>query len=411
MYAKILVCLDGSHPSLAGGRIALSMARSLGSELIASHIYDARLHTARFSEMEPVLPEHYREQSAISRLREAHKQLISEGFSALSLGYMEQFLEEAGGAGVQVTQAHREGRNYVELYGLLREMRPDLLVTGAYGLGRLEDRVGSTALRLLRLAGCDVLLARKAFPEKPRILVGIDGSAEALESARRAIQWARCFGGSISLAAAYDPAFHAQVFRTMGRSLSPSRQEEVGLNKQQELHDQIIDQGLGQLYRLFLDQASERCASRGFQAHRELLQGKAYRALVDHARSSAASLMVLGRFGHHRQRISPVGSNSEAAAQLASTNVLITRPPSAAPGDGAPPGERGEPRSLRWEQAAMEALERVPSFARPMARAAVEEAVRSEGGSAVSLDDFRGVAERFGMKPSGDSPRKESGDV
>ena len=139
VYGKILVALDGSDYSLAGGEIAIKIARSLGSELLACHIYDARLHSGRFNEMERDLPNKYREEDSLTRLREAHKELIFEGFEALSKGYMEGFEKKARDVGVSTRQVHRQGRNYVELIELAAENGVDLIVLGAYGLGKADE--------------------------------------------------------------------------------------------------------------------------------------------------------------------------------------------------------------------------------------------------------------------------------
>ena len=80
---RVLVALDGSEPSVIGGNIALSLASGLGSEVVATHIYDAGIHTTRFVEMEPVLPDKYQDDQTMTRLRESHDDLISEGFDAL----------------------------------------------------------------------------------------------------------------------------------------------------------------------------------------------------------------------------------------------------------------------------------------------------------------------------------------
>jgi nucleotide-binding universal stress UspA family protein len=239
---------------------------------------------------------------------------------------------------------------------------------------------------------------------------------------QKALYWARLLGGRLCLAAAYDPAFHTQVFRTMGRSLSAQRKAEVGLNKQEKLHDQIIDEGLGELYRVFLDQALQHCRRAGLEPEAKLLQGKAYQALLTQAQSCGAGLVVVGRFGHHRTGLVPVGSNAAAVAETAGNSVLMTAlgpglEPEAFDSDSEQPeraaaagtagtteaetsaGARGTTgrQELSWEAEALRALERVPGFARPMARAAVEEAVRRKGAEAVTVEDFREVAARFGM--------------
>ena len=111
MYARILVALDGSDVSLAGGGYALDLAQHLGSEIIAAHIYDAGLHSVRFREMEPVLPSEYQQESTLFELRDSHNDLIHDGFVSLSRGYMENYVKSAREQGVPVREIHREGRN------------------------------------------------------------------------------------------------------------------------------------------------------------------------------------------------------------------------------------------------------------------------------------------------------------
>jgi hypothetical protein len=125
----------------------------------------------------------------------------------------------------------------------------------------------------------------------------------------------------------------------------------------------------------------------------------------------------VGRFGHHRTGLAPIGSNAAAVAELAGASVLVTaggagpEPGAVSPAAeaqvepevGGPAGTRsagapeGPMQALSWEPDALRALERVPSFARPMARAAVEEALRREGAGKVTVERFREIAARFGM--------------
>lgn len=389
MYATILLALDGSPDSRAGGSLALALARRLGSSLLCTHVYDAGIHESRFREMEPGLPERYQDPGYLRDLRSSHDSLIAEGFHALSRGYMEAFLREAAEAGVCASEEVAGGRNYVEILARARESGTDLIVLGASGLGRQgDDQLGSTALRVLRRAPCDVLLARSDC--RGGVLAGTDGSDGAVWAVRRAATWARTLHLPLHVAAAYDPAFHRHIFQTMAGSLAPERQREVGLERQEELHEELIDEGLGTLYRMFLEDAVKLASTSGVEPRADLLEGKGYRALVDHGAKIGAGLLVVGRYGHNREEISDIGSHAEAVARLARTNVLVTAPP---------PRQATEvPReSLEWEAEALACLEHVPGFARPMARKAVEESARADGASRVSEEIFRRVAERFGM--------------
>jgi len=326
MYGTILIALDGSPDSLVGGDIALTLAGRLGATIVIVHVYDAGLHSKRFSEMEPVLPERYSDHSVLDRVRNAHDDLIHDGFSSLSRGYMDVFLPRVKASGLSVQEIHREGRNYIELLRLSEEIHADLIVLGATGLGALRNNnPGSTAKRVLRMAHCDVLLARKA-PLDGIVTVGIDGSGESFSALKKGATWAEAFSRPLHMAAAYDPHFHNQVFRAMAKALSPERKKEVGLETQEALHGQLIDDGLAQLYRSFLDQGVEICQALSVKPKSHLLEGKAYDALLVNAEKCSADLIVVGRFGHHRRDEAQLGSNAEAVALLAQCNVLVTSP-------------------------------------------------------------------------------------
>ncbi len=391
MYATVFLTLDGSPDSLAGARIGLNLARQLGCELLCAHVYDARIHTGRFREMEPGLPDRYQRPEYLEELRNSHDSLISDGFHSLSRGYMDAFRAEAESAGVAARELVREGRNYVELLRAAQETGADLIVVGAHGLGDQGDgQPGSTAVRVLRGATCDVLVVRAGEPGGP-VIAGIDGSAHSAVAARRGVVWARVLGRPLQLVATYDPAFHRTIFQTMARSLSPERQAAVGLDRQEELHEELIDDGLGRLYQAFLDEAVRRCTGLGVEVAGELLTGKAYRALVDDCTHRAACLTVVGRFGHNREPESDLGSQAEAVVRLAPHSVLVTAAANAERQD------QPQTPGLEWDPEALAKLERVPSFARPMARQAVEERVRAENGSRVTAEAFGAVAHAFGM--------------
>ena len=391
MYAKILLALDGSSHSLIGGRIGLEIARNLGAELISTHIYDAGLHSDRFTEMEPVLPDQYQEEVRLQKLRDAHKDLITEGFAALSEGYLEEYESEAKQRGVAIHQVHKEGRNYVQLLKLIDELNINLVIMGASGLAQVDGQLGSTAARVLRMAKCDVLIAKKELSEDGSILACVDGSNDARAAVRKAVQLSKSLSHSLTISAAYDPQFHTKVFRKMGSSLTQKRQDQIGLANQEKLHDQIIDEGLGELYSTFLEQAGNDCAALGATAEKRLLQGKAYHAISQLCEEADIDLVVAGRYGHHRTDLVSIGSNSEEVARVVQTNVLIVS------GTHVLPVASPEKAEMIWDEEALAALEKVPSFARPMARAAIENQAGANGATVIDLKIFKEVAGRFGM--------------
>lgn len=410
MYKRILIGLDGSACSSYGGRIALTLAERFGADLVVAHIFSSELHAQRFRDMEDGLPEKYQNGQVKLDLRESHNCLIVEGFDSLSQGYLEGLVAEARQAGITVSPVAMAGRNYVKLLALAETRRADLIVLGAHGVGALNDGLlGSTVARVLRHSTCDVLIARDEVNGQA-VMAGIDGSELAMRAATTAVGWADALNAPLQLVAAYDPEFHTEVFRTMARSLPAERQEQVGLDKQEGLHEEIINAGLAELYRGFLDDARRHLGSNG-KVESVLLEGKAYRAIVDSASESKASLVVVGRFGNHRESGSLIGSNAELIAANCSRNVLVT-------GD-ASKANRSEPKELaelaeapredtpvqatqiQWDSDAIERLGRIPSFARPMAKRKIEDAVRAQGSDKVDLLAFDQVASRYHMGSRG----------
>lgn len=405
--------MDGSAHSGHGGDIAVELAAHSGAEIVACHVYSSALHSQRFVDMEPGLPAKYQHGPDLDRLRGLHDSLIAEGFQALSQGYMDDLIRRAGLAGAKVRPLAVSGQNYVSILQAAERVGADLIVLGAQGLGANGDTLlGSTAARVMRHAACDVLLARGTLTreldrktELRPIIAGIDGSDEALAAARRAAQWAAAMHLPLELAAAYDPDFHNEVFRVMAGALTPQRQEQVGLAKQEDLHEDLINDGLARLYRDFLDAAGAEVRNEK-APQLSLLRGKAYAALVRRAQDAAAGLLVVARHGHHRQAMSLLGSNAEASAQRCGCNVLIVastkkesqdtaiRTASAAEVGASP---AAAPPAVQWDAGALRRLERIPSFARPMAQRAIEQAARDGGLGGVTEAVFEQVARRFGM--------------
>lgn len=407
MYDHMLVALDGSRPSRCAGQVALALAAATGARVTACHVYGAEIHRHRFADMEPGLPAEYQEREKLTDLRSAHDRLMDEGFRALSTGYVEEFLALSATTDVAVESVATEGRSYVGILQLAESLRVDLIVLGVHGLGAVGDgMIGGTTSRVLRNAPCDVLVTRRPLDSSP-LVVGLDGSDAALKAAAKAVALGQAMNKPVHLAAAYDPDFHTHIFDTMAHSLSPERQEEVGLASQEKLHDDIINDGLGKLYAGFLRDAERRVATDGAAIKTFLLTGKAYCALEAQARDSGADLIVVSRYGHHRERCSRLGSNAEAIIRTTASNVLLVG------GVDVPLPAQGPPRHavesiaaggpLTWDSDAKARLNRVPSFVRNMAKRAVESHIRELGESRITARDFDAVAARFGMGPRGDN--------
>lgn len=404
MYKKILVALDGSEPSRYAGQAAIGLALTTGCHVTACHVYGVDIHRSRFSDMEPGLPAKYQQENTLTGLRAAHSRLMLEGLRALSKGYVEDFMATSEKMGISAESVISEGRSYAGILQLAKECKIELIALGAHGLGAIGDNMlGGTLTRVLYSAPCDLLVTRHA-PHNGPILTGLDGSDEALKAVGRSVALGRFLKKPVQIAAVYDPNFHTHVFGTVARSLSPERQEEFGLIEQEKLHNDIINEGLEKLYAGFLRQAKERYDGQGVSIKTSLATGKAYNALNSVAESSGADFIVVSRHGNHRQPNSILGSNAENLLRTTKANVLLvggvstidekqTKSKAAA---SLKVGQ-GPPCEILWDPDAEANLQRVPVFARSMAKRAIEEIVLKSGKKRVSSEDFASVAAQFGM--------------
>ncbi len=401
MYKRILVALDGSICSNIALKTALALAeRGNQTHLIGCHVYAARMHRTRFEEMEPGLPESYQEEERLNYLRHAHDDIIGTGMKLISDAYLAPLIQKAEEKGLTYEGVTPEGRNYVELLRVIQEHNADLVVMGAWGHGHVpEGLIGSLTERILFLApNSDILVMKKSLNfEKYPIVVGIDGSENSYAAMKKAVSIARAFGSNVEAVAVYDPFFHTGVFQTITEALPDEARQRFNFAAQERLHDEIIDQGLENLYREGLERSVLMAQSMGIEVHPNVLAGKVYSQLYHYATLRGAGLIVMGRWGLHREKDSIIGSNTLNITRLSTTNVLVVTPPTE-PLEVPKLSQEAQNVALPWTPEAELMMERVPIFAREMARRVIEDQARERDLSEVTPDIVQEIAQRLGMK-------------
>jgi nucleotide-binding universal stress UspA family protein len=400
IYKRIVVGADGSSTSLIAAEAALSIAEHVPEAVITGcHVHATRLHRTRFEEMEPGLPGRYQEEERLASLRSTHEDLIADGMDLISDAYLAPLASAAADRGVGFEGLIPEGRNYVELLRVLHERRPELVVIGATGLGATpEMQVGSCADRLLLNASATDLLVMKQpwAPAHRPVVVGVDGSDDSYLALRRALEIARAFDTEVMAVAVYDPYFHTGVFRTIADILPAEAQRRFDFSAQERLHNEIIDQGLETLYRRNLDRGGSLADALGVPLRTEVIAGKVCTQLHHYSALKHAGLIVLGRYGLHREDASAIGSTTMNTARLSTTNLLVVAPPTG-PFGLPEPQEELQMEPLAWTDEAERILERVPGFARSMARSAIEDRARRKGEAEVTAEIVHEVSRSFGM--------------
>ena len=324
MYKNVFVGLDGSDCSDLAIYPAVSLAsHEKSARITGCHIYSANMHKSRFADMENGLPEEYKG-AGLNHLHKAHNELIYSGLKLISESYLEGLSKKSKELGINYESIVLEGRNYIQLIRLADQLRPDLAILGASGQSREKD-IGSTAERfLLYSKGADVLLMRKQWNGKGKtIVVGFDGSQDSLFALRRALEIGAKLDMEVKAVSVFDPFFHSGVFRQLSSSLSQEAKEKFDFPSQEKIHDQIIDKGLENLYREMLEKGLQRAGSSKEDIHAEVAAGEVSRKIQEYASSNKANLVVLGRWGLHREPQSLIGSHSLRLARDLEGNILI----------------------------------------------------------------------------------------
>ena len=400
MYENILIASDGSKYSDLAKDAALNLAEFYNENpLICCHVYAANMHRTRFEDMEPGLPDKYQEENRLNELRDTHEDIITDGMQLISDAYLKPIFVEAEKRNIKFKGSTPEGHNYVELLKVINDKNADLVVMGAHGHGHVNDgNLGSLTERtLFYTLNSDVLIMRAPWNFKGRpIVVGIDGSENSYAALKKAVDISKIVNTTVEAVAVYDPFFHNDVFSTITNVLPDEDKERFNFEAQEKLHDEIIDKGLETLYREGLERGVELASSMGVKVYPEVVKGKVYSQLFHHAALKGAGLVVVGRWGLHKEDESIIGSNSLSLARFSNTNVLIvTKPEEALEVPDAQ--KKLERTALEWTPEAETMISKVPSFAQTMARKMVENNVLDTDESTVTLAHVQEIGQALGM--------------
>lgn len=404
---EILIPLDNSPSAEDCMTIGLQLARSFGATVTGSHVYAAKLHDNRFKQMEAGLPLRYQEPRELARQRHIHDSLITSGLEMISDSYLDVLSKRCQEADIPFVGKRPEGKNYAALLADINQSDYDLVVMGACGLGGLgqgshmESFNGSSAIlgsvteRVARRAQTDLLIIKNDTPIGDRIVVAVDGSPQSFAGVRLAVALAGATGADVEAVAAYDPHFHTVAFRGLEGVLSEEAGRVFRFQEQEKLHDEIINEGIAQIYADHLATAQRVAADDGTEIETTLLEGKPYPAILAHLEATKPSLLVAGRLGVHADEGLDLGATAENLLRLAACHVLLVAatfdPPTGeeileAPSEGMP-----------WTAEALQHLENVPPFARSFARKAIDDYAGGQGCEEVTLAVMTEAREKLGM--------------
>ena len=395
MYNKIYVPVDNSEYSNQAVRKAVKIGSVFGSDMVGSHVYAATMHDYRFKQMEFTLPEEYLQEQEIERQRKIHDSLITLGLELISDCYLTEMKKECEQAGLPFEPKMMDGKHHVEILKDIEESDYDLVVLGVLGVGKTRDSlVGSVCDRVTRVADRDVLVVKKIQrddePEPDTILVGIDGSPQSFGGLMRAIDLAKKFDKKIELISVYDPYLHYAVFNSIVDVLTEQASKVFRFEEQNQLHEEVIDTGLAQIYQSHLNVAEQMVKEQGLEATKILLDGKAFQKILNHARKTNPWLLIIGRIGvHSSDEETSLGSNAENLLRLCPCDILLNTQLE------FPELDLKAEESILWTEESEERMGRVPEAVRGIARTGILRLAIEQGHSVITNAVIDEAMDRF----------------
>ncbi len=408
MYKTIYVPVDNSDYSNQAIASAVELGSRFDSTMVGCHVYAASMHDYRFKQMEYTLPDEYLEETELDRQRKIHDSLITMGLELISESYLEPMKAVCDDAGLEFEAKMMDGKHHVEIVRDIRESGYDLTVLGVMGIGRVRDtQIGSVCERVARTADRDVLII-KHLPARSRdtngngngqraetdgrdtILVGVDGSPQSFGALMTAIDLAKTFGKKVEAISVYDPYLHYSVFKGVVNVLTERAAKIFRFEEQNQLHEEIIDTGLAQIYQSHLDVAETMAREVDVELTKTLLDGKAFQKILDHARKTDPWMLVIGRIGvHGDDGETGLGSNAENLLRACPCDLLLTTRLE------HPELDVKAEESIRWTPEAEKRFERVPEQVRGIARTALYRLAVEQGHSVISSDVLDDAMDRY----------------
>ena len=369
MYKKIYIPVDNSDYSNMAIDIGIRLAKEFGATVIGSHVYAAKLHDRRFKQMEAGLPEEYHDEQELDRQRKIHDSLITRGLQIITDSYLDVVETKCSADNVPLEKRSLEGKNFKVLVDDINENGYDLVVMGSLGVGAVKDSmIGSVTERVVRrVRKADIFVVKDLKPMNgnAKIMVAMDGSHQSFAGLKASLALARILKAEVHAVSAFDPYFHYAMFNSIAGVLSEEAGKVFRFKQQEKLHEEVIDSGLAKIYQSHLEISKKVAEEEGVEIKTALLDGKPFDKVLLYVRREKPWLLIMGRIGVHSDDDMDIGSNSENLLRLVPCNVLISSR------KFVPPIDALAEYTVAWTEEALRRMDRVPSFARGMAKTAV----------------------------------------
>ena len=390
MYKTIYIPVDNSDHSNMAVDLGVRLAQEFGSKIVGSHVYAAKMHDKRFKQMEAGLPEEYHDEKELDRQRKIHDSLITRGLQIITDSYLDYVDQRCTESNLPLERRSLEGRNWKVLAEDINTNAYDLTIMGSLGVGAVKDSViGSNTERVLRrVRNSDMFIVKDLKPMNGgKIVVAVDGSPYSFGGLKTGLALGKALNKPVEAISAFDPYFHYAAFHSISGVLNEEAGKVFRFKEQEKLHEEVIDSGLAKIYQSHLDISREMAQEEGSDIRTTLLDGKAFEKVIQYVRKEQPWLLIVGRIGVHSDDDMDIGSNTENLLRAAACNILISNK------KFVPPIDTQAEYTIAWTEEALLRMEKVPVFARGVAKTAIHRYAIEKGHTIISnsvVDDAVG---------------------
>lgn len=166
-----------------------------------------------------------------------------------------------------------------------------------------------------------------ALPGYNSILLAVDASDHSNHAIEEALDLATLWDSKFSATHVYAAKLHDRRFRQMEGGLPEQYRQEQELERQRDVHDDLITKGLNIITDSYLDQVEKQSTPLGIKTNRRALEGKNYRELVRETNNGNYDLLVLGALGLGTVKGSRLGTVCQRVTRRSRIDTLIIKEP------------------------------------------------------------------------------------
>jgi nucleotide-binding universal stress UspA family protein len=157
------------------------------------------------------------------------------------------------------------------------------------------------------------------------IYLPVDNSDYSNECVDIGLALAQKFGSTIVASHVYAAKMHDVRFRQMESGLPEEYQDESELEKQRNIHDQLITKGMEVITDSYIDVPKDKCKQLNIPFEGKSLEGRNYLELVRDIKESNYDLVIMGSLGLGAIKDSLVGTVTERVVRRIQTDTLLVK--------------------------------------------------------------------------------------